>query len=308
MPEAAYAGAALLNDHLRPYGKRSAFARREPDIELLYPRDAAAKVVTSTGAAWNWSAYVEIVASTSADFWPVTLHTQQAGKAKATGVHNVIGELEIATGAAGSEVPFATFPVAFDAFTIDAENASGITWPMNPKKIVAATRLAARSRINLADTSAILNLALYLAGYEAAAKSSDLRYPQDQLLRGDFASDMKQTPAGAALSVAVSAFPNFGAWVEVIASAPADLLVWGITTLEDAVGFSNSSRKVQLGLGAAAAEVAYTQIGVPAISGTIGSGHQRLRRPLLVYSGERLAVRQSGGGSANGMKFLYEEL
>ena len=297
---------------LRPYGKRSAFARRVADIELLYPRDAVPILVQTTGAAWNWTAYSQLVASTSADFWPVAFHLNVIGAPQAAGIARVFAEIELATGAAGSEVPFATIPYAFDA-NIGTSTpgtdllGTGFEWPLPPAKINSGTRIAMRSRISVADTVMKLYAAGYLAGYEGAAPSSDLRYPLDQHLRGDFPSELKQTPAGSSLSVPTTGFPTFGAWTEVIASAAADLLVWGIAYTEDASG-TNSSRKVQLGIGASGSEVAYTQVGFPHAVTVLGSGVQRLRRPLLVYSGERLAVRQSGGGNTSQMKFMYEEL
>jgi len=96
------------------------------------------------------------------------------------------------------------------------------------------------------------------------------------------------------LAVTASAFPNYGAWVEVFAAAPNDLIVSAVTALNALAQFTASVVAYQLGIGAAGTEEAV---------GTFLVGHGlttiNCDPPVLVLAGERLAIRATSNGASN---------
>lgn len=280
----------------------------------MYP-DLANAVNAAPGAgsgAWVFSVYTQLVASTPADFYPNIAHILLQAIPQTAGTKRFVYEVEFATGAAGSEVTFARFSDAVMAAITNVDVNDNInfgrSFPVGPTLIPSGARIAFRIRCELADTAVKMNVTTYLQGYDGPAPpGSDPTYPLDEHLGGASSPHLLATPTGSTLSLGGASFGiGYGSWVEVIASAAADLLVWGLEGYLS-VGAANASRHVQFGIGAAGSEVPHALLGLPGKL-AIGVGQYELRRPLLVRAGERLAVRSTGGVTAWNIQVLYEEL
>lgn len=298
---------------LRPYGRGGRWTKRTATPQKLYPALAApVSASTQNVAAWTFTAYTQVVAAVAADFFPAMAYLRIQGIPQASGAAHMFFEVEIATGAAGSEVLHSRFSnvviAAITNFNANDSLTFGFSVPLGPTLIPSGTRVAFRIRCSVSGSTVGFVVAhLYAGGYESLAPDSDPTYPLDEHLRGANSPGLLATPTGSTLSVPRASFPDYAAWTEVWAAAAADSLVWGLAANLQS-GVTNTGRHVQLGIGAAGSEVAYELIGVP-VAVAVGAGLYFLRRPLLVLSGERLALRSSGGGAGSLLtQTLYEEL
>lgn len=304
----------MSTDFLRPYGRGGRWTARSTNFELLYPRLANAASLVNTGlAAWTWSIYFQLVAAASmgADFYAHAVHQRLNARPIVTSQLKFAYEVELATGAAGAEVTFARYSDAMAAriVTVGVNDnlVAGRTVPVGPTLIPSGTRISARIRCELADTSVEIQNTIYLAGYDGTPPASDPTYPLDEHLGGANSPHVLSTPSGSLLTLAGGAFPTYGAWLEVIASAAVDTLIWGLQGHGPNSGVLNASRHIQFGIGAAGSEVVYAQLGFP--GGTaLGCGQYALRRPLLLLAGERLAIRATGQAVNMSAQVLTEEL
>ena len=309
-------GVTGLTDLLRsrPAGGVAAAAgwtrRSTTDLEVLYPTLANARALSAGAAAWAFGAYSQCSAAVAADYYPHGVHLSIQASPNLTVATPVFVEVEVATGAAGAEVPYGTVCLVFTTSLFVADSAPflnfGLTLPLGPTLVPSGTRLAARCRQSQTQANVGTTVRIYVTGHHTPVPASDATYGLDSYLGGSYAAGSIVTPAGATLAVPTLAYPNYGAWTQVIASAARDSLVRGVSYDQGAAA-TNLGRHMQFGIGAAGAEVPYSLIGLPAGS-TTGCGIQLLRRPLLLLAGERLAVRQSGGGLTNNHQFLYEDL
>lgn len=292
-------------------GGGGGWVKRSTQLELLYPRGAVSANMGISALAWTFGSYATLTASAAADFFPCSAYLFILLRPRSTVFSATQFEVEIATGAVGAEVLYGRFSGSFvGAVSVDGvENLLSLsaTFPLGPAKIPSGTRVVCRIRKSRANADVVFSGSrLYIAGYDTSVPASDTTYTLDSYLGGTPSGiDSQVTPLASTLSVPAAAYPTYGAWTEVIASAPRDLLVWG-NSVSDASSGLNGGMHVQFGIGAAGAEVAYSQIGNPAHSG-VSAGIYTLRRPLLVLAGERLAVRQSGANATN-MQIMYEDL
>jgi len=288
------------------------WAKRD-GLERLIPNLAGATQLGVAGAAWNWSAYVQMTAGDANGYIPHALHWGFAvANPTATGALSVVVEVEIATGAAGSEITYARVSQVL-AWSVTVLGASPLlgssrTLPLDGAVILAGTRIAARIRASQAATLIIIRSGLYLEGHQSAAPVAYPAYSLQAHLSGVHRPQTLATPTGSTLLITPTAFPNYGSWVTVIDPAPKDLLVWGCA-FQGSSSIAFAGQQLQLGTGPSGSEVARAVIGLPN-SGqiTINCGHSLLRRPLLVKKGERLAARLAGGGGATGFQFFWEEV
>ena len=282
---------------------------------LMYPRDAAATSLTISDATpWTWEAYGQIVASTSEDF--VATHAfigYRLTMLTATQQPFTV-EYEIATGAATSEVPFASFILQSEKFisnpgeTTQAIAAIGQTVRVGPKLIPSGTRIAHRGRMSLSVTDSNTILGVYLAGYQGGKVPPFYSpYSHRAHLTGIHSAQSKNTPSGSTLAIVESAFASgYGAWTEVIASANSDLFITGISK-----ALSTTLAKhhyFEIGVGAATSEVSIGRMGLP--SSTVANSNQQwFPYPLLVKKGERVAIRTKGTDTtATEVNVNYEEI
>lgn len=286
---------------LRPYRRDGWTTRQTGTIEIAYPRnaDSVAAGVGTGAAAWAWSAYVQISASTAADFLPHAVHIMILPRPRTSVFFNSNYEIEVAKGAAAAEVAIATFGGGFGAETPEFVSSASIlgtsfTVPISSDLIPSGTRLSFRVRHSVAGTTATFSARIYLTGYDTDAPVSDRTYPLDEQLRGLHNDVLKLTPSGSTTAVtAGAAWGTYGSWVEFIASAANPLLVWGVS-YGDAASISQVGQYTEVGIGAAGAEVTYARLALPGL-GLLNSGCQFLRRPLLVLAGERVTLRSTCG-------------
>lgn len=91
---------------------------------------AAAVQLTAAAAAWTWGVYAQIAATVGTADVQIVGVTLESFVGAATQ-----GEVQLASGGAGSEVVFATVPIV-----------GAVYWLPSPVKIPSGTRVAARYR------------------------------------------------------------------------------------------------------------------------------------------------------------------
>lgn len=279
------------------------WTRRGTNIELLYPTLANSTPASPGATAWTYGAYGVLSSGVANDYYPSALHvtfTLQFPIAAGTVLGGFL-EIEVATGPSGSEVEIARFTQAlntlFAGTLTSAFIQTGFTFHMGPALISAGTRVVARVRTSLPTSIVNAGIVLYLSGHEAPVPPSDLTYPLDGHLAGDNVAHTRVTPLASVLTLGVTVYPAYTAWKEIIASAPNDLLVRGVSHVQ-LFSLGIEGKHIQFGIGAAGSEVAHSLVGCPALF-PLGAGFQELRRPLLVLSGERLSFRSAGNGNPN---------
>jgi hypothetical protein len=287
-------------------------------VEQFYPRDAVSANRVATGAAQNWSAYGTVVASTSADFVPNRLHLFFKYATNVTALTPIIMEYEIATGDAGSEVPYASFTdVAAWQMVMPGDNtiivfAYGRSFDVGPTAIPSGTRIAHRIRISQASSVVGLSVSMYLAGYDGGnvpvlSPPYGLRPHQ----AGVHAAQSLITPSGSTLTVTPDTYPSYGSWVDVFGGLTTkDIIVWGAMR----VGYASSGIPLYLQFGSTtgviATCVARRALGFPTITSAHNIGYQDFRKmPLIVPAGHRLGIRGSSNADVTSEIIVhYEEM
>jgi len=98
----------------------------------------------------------------------------------------------------------------------------------------------------------------------------------------------------AGLAVVAAAYPNYGAWVQVVAAAPNDLLIMAVHHASSLPNTGSPGTAYQVGIGAAGQEV---PVGISLAGRNLSNTN--LEPPVWVKAGERLAVRASSAAAAN---------
>lgn len=292
------------------------WARRDGTLENSYPRLAAPAGCSLNIASWVWSAYSEVVASTPTDFVASYLHYNIVPiitVAGAGALRSLNGEIELAIGAAGSEVAFATVPYAMAMYELNPGTSTqtflGAGWavPIAPKFIPSGSRIAVRTRKNLSNTLVQGHLRVYVVGYDggkapAGIPTYTLRGQQTGIQKGQ----SYVTPAGSTLTVIPGA-NAWGSWTEIISSADKELLIMGaaVTPVNTAVLHWGI---MEFGTGPAGSEVTRARLWFPSVY-YCNAHFQLMHRPLLIKPGERVAVRMWSEATANqfNCQFLYEK-
>lgn len=284
-------------------------------LPTMIPNNATAAVVNSpAAAAWTWSAYSQITAGYASAFTPVALHMTGQFNDLVTAAVSLLVEYEVATGAAGAEVPYATYHHCLNmgmsnpGASTTAFGIFGETFPMGPTPIPASTRIAHRIRISNVNTNGTVGLSIYLAGFVGGDVPVGYRpYDVDPHWRGIHSAVSRVAPGGSMLAVTPGAAWAYGSWVQAIASAAKDLLVTGVIRGDDTT-ILGAHMYAEVGTGAAASEVSRGRVGFPVR--TYGAvGLQRFLRPIFVKNGERVALRAAGSAATvTDMALLYEEV
>jgi hypothetical protein len=256
------------------------------------------------------------VAATSEDFVASEIAMNVVAMilvAGAGALQAINGEIQLATGAAGSEVPFATIPFAIAAYLASPGSSTqaflgvGRNYPIAPKLIPAGTRIAVRSRMSVSNTYATAYTRVYVIGYPGGAAPAGfstytLRGQQTGIQKGI----SKVIPEGSTLDITPGA-NNWGDWTEVIENAPSELLIRGVAV---SPGYQSTVNWgiMELGIGPAGSEVTKARLWFPTIY-YCNAHYQYMTRPLLVKPGERLAARiwSSSTLYIHKCQFLYEQ-
>lgn len=256
------------------------------NAQFTAPAAADSVSLTPSGVAWTNSAYVTLLASISSDAVLTAVHVRTTYNA------NVDFEVDIATGAAASEVVIATIKgwSRGQAFSTGTDF-THFTLTIPVDAIANGARLSARIRHSTTDVTAWLVAVSYYKKPIVGLLDVSAKPP-------------KVAPAAAALTSMTgnaTAWLN-GTYVQVIASTAAALVVDGIiaTCTSNGVEF-----EIDIGVGAAASEVVvHTIRGIGAVL-TGGFGYVPLSNPLdNIGSGKRVAVR-ARAGTAGGATCLF---
>ncbi len=270
-------------------------------IEQIIPHNAAS-VSRPPGVAGAWSAYSQIIAAASLTYPFILCGAyvwENFGLVPGDGTQTALLNIQVAIGAAGSEVPIAEGHggMSLTAPTLDASTIgwTGRTCFFEPILIPASTRIAYRTSVTSAKT---MGVSIYLFGYDARyfaqpSKELDiLRY-----VRGLYSPTQGATtwPSPGIINVTTGgAAWTYGAAVQFIASAASDLLIVG---LHGSATVVSATRYIQahIGIGAAGSEQWMSKVGLPVPTGYPGPFCDcYLPRPLYVKQGEAVSVRIGG--------------
>jgi hypothetical protein len=265
--------------------------------ELFAPAAAAAVQVTPTGVNWGWSPWVEVEDVTDAD-WVITGLMVRAGPVAGFGVPEA-GEVQIGIGAAAAEVAICTVPGAFSNVTAGIPDDCSIDLSISLDAIPAGSRVSVRLRFDGAV-------------YEVDPWHIVVRYLRKPIVgRIETTANPIEVSAPGSISPLISADVSiawtYGAWVELIASAPYDLAIVGVSLQ---VWDHGVWCFYEFGVGAAAAEVPITELKVYTDKPT-GPLYVPLRNPITgILAGQRVAVRMRSDNltARQKMKLAYVEV
>jgi hypothetical protein len=236
---------------------------------------AAAGVAITTGAGWVYDPWVEVIAATAA---PIAIAGVQITGGSYSGS---MWDLDIGVGAASAEVSVGTLRMYLhNSGTVS--HPVGMWLPVSLGGIGAGVRVAVRARIGVAM---IGPASIALNYYENP--SSDQASTSAQMLGSG--------PSGAGTATLTpNATPWANSpWVELVASAAADLWLLGLV---HAPGLdAQNGLEYDLGTGGLGAETVITT--VREASGATRIGFTWLPGPLPVAAGTRVAVRMRKAGT-----------
>lgn len=242
---------------------------------------AAANSVTCTpsGTAWTFGAYVTNVSAVAVDTLIIGISALVL-----EGFSNAASwEIELATGAAGSEVTIATFCGS----SINADNAyqHHLTLPL-PIKVPAGSRIASRIRKSTGDThTGQIDLITVPTSYTGTL------YPTTTKI------DCVPYGSAATVTCGASAWTN-GAVTVLSASMPTDAVIFALKCGPTLLGWPGEF-ELDLMTGASGSEVPISGIR-DVHAGQDEPGWADLPAPVFVAAGTRLSVRiRSSNRSAN---------
>lgn len=262
---------------------------------VTYPLTDSVQV--SYGASWAWGSYAQLHSSLPNGFVLCGVAYATATSAELWAV------IEVATGAAASEVPLDRF--SFGMFlndpTADATCVLAEAQLVTPYYIPAGTRLAARGASSAGSGS---NGRMYTYGFtvpspEIGAKIVD----HMQFVQGHATKGGDRLPNTSFTTLAHSgAGWTAGAWVEISASVPEDCFVLGTAAYSTV---SSRDWHIEFGVGAAGSEVVLpARLPVPRANAVTRGPqpHIPCPYPLYVPKGARLAARQYAAGTTGAVQ------
>ncbi len=293
-------------------------------MNLLLKRDVIETVIPSAGVAITrvsgtagaWSAYGELIsaANLTYDFILCGAYLYERLYSASSGLSQVVCTYQVATGAAGAEVPIAedrTIMVLFELTVGDGMTAyQGSTFDFPPQLIPAGTRLSFRSSSN---TATVQRGSMYLVGYKATDWGLPLSYLADNIA---FMKGLRAQAKGAVcypaqgVTTVTTGNPSWtnGNPVEFIASATSPTL---ITHVAGRGSESSLCVHPSVCIGAAGSEVAHSLVALPNAGAQLGPlGLSALMRPLFVRAGERVSVMTRGSTASKdvGISLRVSEL
>jgi hypothetical protein len=266
--------------------------RADPDI-IIPTTGTSVNPVFGVGA---WGAYVQIVAATAAD-----LVLTQVNFFKNTTASCVFW-LEIATGAAGAEVPLC---YVGDQTLISGAGASPLLTlakRVGPFKVPAGTRISARGWTTAGNTDGSVILSFIPPSPSATWVTP---WPNTYIGGGRVTAPHRRDPVVPNWVATVATSPL---WTQIVAAAPNDMLLdaveWDMGNVGG--GFGNI---MEIGVGAAGAEVVFARAAWPGI--VIAAwifGYITLGRKVQVLAGERVAARMvKAAGVSRECAFYWED-
>jgi len=260
------------------------------DLQRAAPAAGANVTLTPSGTAWTSSAWVELIAAVGADSILTGLVVSTAwGNSSVVDNH---WEIDVATGAAASEVVIATFKGRIRGIFSDVQDSTQwIPTVLGIDAIANGARLSARIRTGSTDTTVWTCAATYihkpLSGTILTTAQPLIALPA----------------AAAAVSVTASGTPwANGAWVELRAASGAALVLTGIVLSADTSG----ECEFDLGTGGSGSETVITTVRIVAEGASTYFGTYPLSVPLdNIAASTRIAARlRHATASAGGMVAL----
>jgi hypothetical protein len=258
----------------------------------VWPPAADNVSVTPSASNFGNSAWVQVVASTSSA-------CLLAGVVVRPTIGNVNYEIDVGTGGAGAETVIATLIGATPA-TITGLAQSSLLLPILIDSIATATRVAVRMRKSGTNVTAWGISVLY---YEKPVTGT--------LITTTKPSKCLPSAADAVAPTSGTGIWANGAYVQITASAAADLVLIGVSAL---MQVASTRWEVDIAVGAAASEVVITTIRGTNLTSIEAPNTIALPTPLdAIPSGSRVScrVRRDDGGNtvarAIGVKILYQE-
>ena len=263
------------------------------------------------GVANAWSAYA--AGFTTVGEWVVLgVYAQIFGTAIASTALHI--QTQLATGAGGAEVPFATIGDAF-AFLSPASTGSYMgfcrTFLIPPTYMPNGTVIRQKSSVNIAAANGRIRWNLFGVPAPFYQRKHPLHRP-DMYMRGRTAlgssqiqSDFMILPTPLSQAAVTTAAAAFGNWVTVITAAnqTSPLLIVGVKCVEHAPGeFINQAILAQLGIGEAAAAIGIEEVKFCNASPGLPGGYVQLRRPIFLPASSGLSI-QAGSVPAKQVDF-----
>jgi hypothetical protein len=244
---------------------------------LSLPSAANGVTVTPSGVSEGWSSWVELTASAATAMRLATIIALPGARASAN-----YYEIEIGTGASGSETPIAS------ARGMAGNNAGGpadysdvLTLAIPADVISAGQRVSCRLRQASTSTSAWRVSVQYWARPVVGNMPASSTGPVN-------------VPSGSRLSVTCGAADAFGSWVELTSATDADWIIGNVM----GVAPNGHTWEIEIGIGAAGSEVGFWKVrsfGAWFISADAfqGGPWNILLRPALgpIPAGSRVAIR-----------------
>lgn len=274
-------------------------------VEKIYPSDANA-TGQLTGTSGSYSAYGQIVASTSADFVLQGIALSCVFSVGASVDQDILLQVQIATGGAGAE---SIIEQVGKGFNLRYDHVVGALARLSssqllsfvPKLIPSGTRLSVRST-TLGTQGATIGV--YLVGYEPSAGYAlpsprrEMQHFIERYIKGHKHSLSTCFPDAATTNVTTDATTTWvaGSWVEFSSAVPRDVFVTGLVNGIRTTSPLSRHAVVEIGTGAGGSEVARARVPLPGITSqnTPIPGFKKLIRPLYVPTGQRLAARVKG--------------
>jgi len=218
-----------------------------------------------------------------------------------------LAHYEVATGAAGAEIPKATVIDALSAFcsisgivddvvsvTAAASDIRDIT--VGPLVLPASTRIAMRSVLDSAPS--VRSTRFYLSGFDVTSLPNFVRVPGVDALYAVGSRLLTTAPMVALASTRVTAAAawSFGNYAEVVASLVDETLVVGLGGRLAAGEIGTTGAQFDVALGAEGSEVIQARAGLPP-STYMGAGLVCWPYCFIAHKGERLAVRVAAGNT-----------
>lgn len=281
--------------------------------EVIVPIDTTAQA-SVPGTSGTWGSYVTFTTTNMNEFVLHGLYYHCVFTESLADFSGALPEqIELALGGAGSEVPLVKvglqYGIQFGTGTggFAQIGAAGLL-RVAPVIIPSGSTVRIRSVTGNAHS---LNQRVFMVGYKSSQgfpliRPNDMDF-YEHWLRGTKTSVVDATdaePDGAYTTIATpagTAWASYGTTVEMIASAPTDLLITQmIVTIVNAISI-NTTAGIEIGIGSSGNEdwENGSLIGAPGAASMPGpgGGFYPLLRPLWVRKGQRVACRAKGTAS-----------
>jgi hypothetical protein len=235
----------------------------------MAPSAAASASLTSGGSSWTSGSYVELLSATGAAAAFVGLRTNGGGAG------NQQFEIDIATGASGSESVIATVRISAP----NPSNGIGVyTLPIPVTGIANGGRIAARARCNN------ISQAIAITAFYVEDIDSDDTTMKPLNAAPSAANNASVTPSGTAW--------NNSSWVELTAALADPSAIAGLSIMEPNIGATPVDVEMDIGTGGAGSETVVTTLRGGAY-GNSGVALFALNLPVVlpVTGGPRVAYR-----------------